>query len=184
MINYQKMKFMKMKKISILFLLCLGLVSFLPGCSKDDGAVPNRVDIEDVPVVSMPLDASSSTNISFANQASFSGKFRAEMYFPGEKPPTKIDIVVRKFNGSTANNNNIRVWKTDVSSLPTTFTVTVADIVALFGAPVALGDRYDFAPDIYVGTKKYEAFPPVGTGTGAGVISMPFYKEYARFIVQ
>ena len=53
----------------------------------------------------------------------------------------------------------------------------------MFGA-IALNDTYDFAPDIYVGTRKYEAFPAVGVGTGNGVIAGPLYKEFARFRAQ
>jgi hypothetical protein len=88
-----------------------------------------------------------------------------------------VDIVVRK-NGSNA---NVKVVKKDVTTLPYSLTVTSADIAALFGVAVALGDTYDFAPDLYVGVNKYEAFPTTGTGNGAGVISYPLYSDYARF---
>ena len=98
-------------------------------------------------------------------------------YFPGTTPPTKVDIVVRK-NGSSA---NVKVFKTGVTTFPTTFTVTSAEIATLFGVAVALGDTYDFAPDLYVGTRKFEAFPATGVGTGNGVIAMPLFSEFARF---
>jgi hypothetical protein len=88
-----------------------------------------------------------------------------------------VDIVVRK-NGSNA---NVKVVKKDVTTLPYSLTVTSADIAAIFGAAVALGDTYDFAPDLYVGVNKYEAFPTTGTGNGAGVISYPLYSDFARF---
>jgi len=111
------------------------------------------------------------------NLAGFSGKFKVELYFPGATPPDKVDIVVRK-NGSNA---NVKVVKKDVTTLPYSLTVTSADITALFGVAVALGDTYDFAPDLYVGVNKYEAFPTTGTGNGAGVIAYPLYSDYARF---
>jgi hypothetical protein len=46
-----------------------------------------------------------------------------------------------------------------------------------------LGDTYDFAPDLYVGVNKYEAFPALGgaVGNGAGVVAYPLYSDYARF---
>ncbi len=173
---------MKIIKPNILLALTLGAVIAFSGCRKDDGAIPERVTISEVPAVTMPTDPTGSASISFANPAAFSGKFRAELYFPGAKPPDKIDIVVRKTNGSVINNNNVALYRADVTALPASFTVTAAEIVALFG-PLSLNDNYDFGPNIYVGSNKYEAFPFVGTGTGAGVIGMPLFKEYARFRV-
>ena len=173
---------MKIIKSNILLALTLGAIVAFSSCRKDDGAIPDRVEISEVPAVTMPTDPTGSASISFANQAAFSGKFRAELYFPGAKPPDKIDIVIRKTNGSTINNSNVRLYKADITSLPASFTVTAAEIIAIFG-PLTLNDNYDFAPDIYVGSNKYNAFPSVGTGTGAGVIGMPLFKEYARFRV-
>ena len=54
-------------------------------------------------------------------------------------------------------------------------------LLALFGTPIRLNDTYDFAPDIYVGDKKFEAFPAIGNGTGAGDNGQPLYGEFARF---
>jgi hypothetical protein len=173
---------MNIRKISMILAVSLSAVIALSGCSKDDGAVPSRVTIEDVPVINTLIDATASQFISFASQATFVGKFKVEQYFPGTTPPTKIDIVVRKSNG-TVTNGNVKLFKADITSLPASFTVTAADIVALFG-PIVLNDQFDFAPDIYVGTKKYEAFPAVGNGTGAGVIGMPLFKEFVRFKAQ
>ena len=175
---------MKIRKSNILLALSLGAIVAVSGCRKNDGATPDRVTIHEVPVITMPVDPTGSASISFANPAAFSGKFRAELFFAGAKPPDKIDIVVRKTNGSTINNNNVKLYRADVMSLPASFTVTAAEIIALFG-PLTLNDNYDFAPDIYVGTNKWQAFPAVGgAGTGAGVIAMPLFKEYARFRVQ
>ena len=69
-----------------------------------------------------------------------------------------MDVVVRK-NGSAA---NVKVFKAGVTTLPATFSVTSAELATLFGAPVALGDTYDFAPNIYVGDRMFEAFPATG----------------------
>ena len=173
---------MKILKSNILLAVSLGAIIAFSGCRKDDGAIPDRVTIKEVPAITRPTDPTGSVSITFTNQAAFSGKFRAELYFPGAKPPTKIDIVVRKTNGTVINNTNVRLYRADVMTLPASFTVTAAEIVALFG-PLTLNDNYDFGPDIYVGSDKYEAFPAVGNGTGAGVIGMPLFKEYARFRV-
>jgi hypothetical protein len=175
---------MKIKKINILLAVSFGAIIAFSACKKDDGAIPERVSIIDVPAITTTIDPTGSQFITFSNQAAFSGKFKVDLYFPGATPPDKVDIVVRKTNGTTINNNNVKLYRADVTSLPASFTVTAADIVGLFGTPIALNDNYDFAPDIYVGINKFEAFPPIGTGTGAGVIAMPLFKEYARFKAQ
>lgn len=169
-------------KFSIINILT-AIVIILAGCSKDDGAIPERVSIEDVPVVTTNLEAGGTTGtITFNNQAAFEGKLKVALYFADATPPAKVDIVIRK-NASVA---SVKLFKADVTSLPTSFTVKAADIAALFGAPLTLNDTYDFAPDIYVGDKKYEAFPAVGAGNGSGVQGMSVigFGEYVRFSVK
>ena len=168
---------MKNRKINIFAALTLGLMIAFAGCKKDDGGVRKSVVIKDVPVVSTKIESTGSQAIDLLNLAGFSGKFKVELYFPGATPPDKVDIVVRK-NGSNA---NVKVMKKDVTTLPYSLTVTTADIAALFGVAVALGDTYDFAPDLYVGVNKYEAFPATGLGNGPGIISYPLYSDFARF---
>jgi hypothetical protein len=173
---------MKNRKISILLAVSLGAIIAFSGCSKDDGAVPERVSIVAVPTITTNIDATGSQSIDLTNPASFAGKFKVDLYFPGTTPPSKVDIVVRKWNGASANNNNVKVYKAGVTTFPTTLTVTAAEIATLFGTPIVLGDTYDFAPDIYVGDRKFEAFPAVGNGTGAGLNGQPFFSEFARFV--
>jgi hypothetical protein len=168
---------MKNRKINIFAALTLGLMITFAGCKKDDGGVRKSVVIKDVPVVSTKIESTGSQAIDLLNLAGFSGKFKVELYFPGATPPDKVDIVVRK-NGSNA---NVKVIKKDVTTLPYSLTVTSADITALFGVAVALGDTYDFAPDLYVGVNKYEAFPSTGLGNGPGIIAYPLYSDFARF---
>jgi len=168
---------MKNRKINIFAALTLGLMIAFAGCKKDDGGVRKSVVIKDVPVVSTKIESTGSQAIDLLNLAGFSGKFKVELYFPGATPPDKVDIVVRK-NGSNA---NVKVMKKDVTTLPYSLTVTSADIAALFGVAVALGDTYDFAPDLYVGVNKYEAFPTTGLGNGPGIIAFPLYSDFARF---
>ncbi|MCW3073321.1 MAG: hypothetical protein JWP69_390 [Flaviaesturariibacter sp.] len=174
---------MKRRKINLFTAIAFGAIIIFTGCSKDDGAIPERITIEDVPVISTNLEAGgTAANITFGNQAAFQGKFKVGLFFPGAAAPAKVDIVVRK-NGSAG---NVKLYKSDVTALPANFTVTAAEIVTLFGAPLALNDTYDFAPDIYVGAKKYEAFPAVGLGSGAGVSGMSSvgFGEFVRFTVR
>jgi hypothetical protein len=146
---------MKIRKISILLAVSLGAIIAFPGCSKDDGAIPERVSIVAVPTITTNIDPTGSQSINLTNPASFAGKFKVDNYFPGTTNPSKVDIVVRKWNG-TANNNNVKVYKAGVTTFPSNFTVTAAEIATLFGTPIKLGDTYDFAPDIYVGERKFE----------------------------
>lgn len=175
---------MKLRKINILTAVALGAVIAFTGCKKDDGAIPKRVSIEDVPVVTTNTETGTTTGtITFGSQAAFQGKFKVALYFAGATPPAKVDVVIRK-NGSAA---NVKVYKADVATLPASFTVTAAEIATLFGtASLALNDTYDFAPDIYVGSKKYEAFPATGLGSGQGVTGMSAigFGEYVRYSVK
>jgi hypothetical protein len=183
---------MKIRKINILAALALSVLSFV-GCSKDDGPIPKRIGIENVPVITVNTDPQKTSNrdtIKLASPAAFSGKIKVDMFFPGAEKPTKVDIVVRKNNlptaSSTVVNTNVKVLKADVTSFPTTITVTADDIATLFGTALVLSDAYDFGVDIYVGEKKYEAFPQVGLGNGAGVTGMSaigFY-DFVRVIVR
>jgi hypothetical protein len=176
---------MKLIKINIIAALALFTVLAFTACSKDDGAIPNRVNIEDVPAVSMNTETGAVTqNISLATIGSFQGKFKASIFFSGAKPPEKIDVMVRKnkFN-TTITNANVKVFKTNITALPADFTVTAAEIEALFGTAIAKDDLYDFGPDLYVGAKKYEAFPATGLGSGQGVSGMSAvgFGEFVRY---
>ncbi len=172
---------MKIRKINILLALSLGAIIVLSGCSKNDGAITDKVPITAVPTITTNIDPTGSASINMLNLAAFLGKFKVDNYFPGQAVPSKFDIVVRKTKGTTINNSNVKVFKTGITALPTSFTVTAAEIAALFGTAILLGDNYDFAPDFYVGDRKFEAFPATGNGTGAGLNGQPLFSEFARF---
>ncbi len=175
---------MKIRKINILAAFALSVLSFI-GCSKDDGPIPKRIGIEDVPVITVNTDPQKTNNrdtIRLATPAAFSGKIKVDMFFPSAEKPTKVDIVVRK-NGQAT---NVKTFKTDVSTFPTTITVSAADISTLFGTALVVADTYDFGVDIYANSKKYEAFPLTGLGNGAGVTGMSalgFY-DFVRVVVR
>ena len=54
---------MKITKINILALAFGGMIAF-SGCGKDDGAIPSRIGIEDVPTLSTSIDPTGSQAIS------------------------------------------------------------------------------------------------------------------------
>ena len=161
----------------------LTAIILLTGCSKDDGAIPERVSIEDVPVVTTNLESgATAANITLSSQGAFEGKLKVALFFNDAKPPAKVDVVVRK-NGAAS---NVKLFKADVASLPFSFSIKAADLETLFGKALVVDDTYDFAPDIYVGTKKYEAFPVTGAGAGSGLQGMSSvgFGEYVRFTVK
>ncbi|PZR28195.1 MAG: hypothetical protein DI535_07260 [Citrobacter freundii] len=176
---------MKLRKINAFAILALSAVIGLTSCSKDDGAIPKRIGIEDVPVITTNLTKNNGTadTIFLSNQAAYQGSIKIGMYFPGQVEPTKIDIVVRK----NATASNVKVLQAGVTTLPATVSVTAAQLVALFGGTaLASGDTYDVAPDIYVGDVKYQAFPLVGLGNGQGVTGMSTigFGEYVRIRIR
>lgn len=157
----------------------LAVTLLFVGCKKQDGFVPQEYleRLEAVPVISTAVNTTGSQAIDMLNLAGFQGKFDVKLYFPEAAAPSKVDIVVRKNNSNT----NVKVYKAGVSTFPGTYTVTAAEIQALFGTPVVLNDNYDFGADIHVGDTKYEAFPVTGVGNSSGPINMIGYSEFARF---
>jgi hypothetical protein len=161
----------------------LTVIIVLAGCSKDDGPIPERVSIEDVPVVTTNLESGgTAATINFNNQGAFEGKLKVALFFPDAKAPAKVDVVVRK-NGAAS---SVKLYKADVTSLPFSFSIKAADLETLFGKALAVNDTYDFGPDIYVGEKKYEAFPVTGAGAGSGVQGMSNvgFGEFVRLTVK
>ncbi|RZK47144.1 MAG: hypothetical protein EOO94_01305 [Pedobacter sp.] len=174
---------MKLRKINMFTAVAVAAVMMLTGCSKDDGAIPKNIGIEDVPAITTNLEkGGTADSIAFNNPTAFQGKIKVAMFFPDKKAPAKVDVVIRK-NGAAA---NVRLYKADVTALPASFTLTAAEITTLFGAAIALKDTYDVAPDIYVGDKKYQAFPLIGLGSGQGITGMSTigYGEFVRFTVK
>lgn len=161
---------MKFSTIKILTAVALVTVISFTACSKDDGAIPKNINIEDVPAVSINLESGAITaNITLADQAAFKPNFKLTMFFSNATPPTKVDIVARKKNGTIG---PVKVFKTDITALPANFSITAAELAALYGTPFVLKDTCEMALDIYVGSKKYEAFPASSIGSAQGVSGM------------
>ena len=71
---------MKIRKLNILLALSFGAIIALSGCSKDDGAIPERVTINAVPTITTNIDPTGSKAIDLTNLASFAGKFKIDNY--------------------------------------------------------------------------------------------------------
>lgn len=169
-----------MKIINRYIFSLLSILLVVAGCTTDRGGIDPRVevDITRVPAIITKVDPSGSQSIDVINLGSFQGKVVVSEYFDEGPKPTKVDLVVRK-NGKGG--SNVKLVQADITTFPTSVTVSAGQLTQLFGIAPVLGDNYDFSVDIYVGTQKFEAFPAVGKGTATGPAGMPGYSEFARF---
>lgn len=161
-----------MKK-SIIYSFLAVMVLF--ACRKSDN--PKMPELTRVPVPKITATATSDLAIDVAgNPATFKAIFNVDMLFPEADKPQKLDVVVRK-NGAGA----VKVIKTDVSTYPTTIQVTGQQLIDLFG-PIALGDFFEFATDIYLTSgQKIEAFPATGVQFSGGTANIPTSSPKLRF---
>lgn len=149
-----------MKKLLLYGFIALGLMT---SCRKSDN--PRLPDLESVPTPKITLDASGDKFIT--NPSTFNGKFKVDLLFPNGDKPQKMDIVVMK-NGSPT---NVKVLQAGVTTFPSTFTLTGAQINTLFGSLATPGDTYDIGADIYTQSgKKYQAFPASGAAGYAATV--------------
>ncbi|MEO6315035.1 MAG: hypothetical protein ABIU63_18380 [Chitinophagaceae bacterium] len=154
-----------MKQILIYSLLS---VVFFASCRKSDNS--KLPDLSRVPVPLITKDASGSATIDGNDPNSFTGKVVVDLYFKDDTKPAKLDIVIIK-NGDKS---IVKSLQADVTSFPTTITITGLQLATLFGTPVALGDKFDVGADVTtLSGQKFEAFPLSGSGYGTGVNNMP-----------
>lgn len=153
----------------------LFLATLIWSCTKNDGATPVPVAKVSIPKI---VKKSGDVAIDVTNFNAFAGEFEVGLLFPDDERPVKHDVVIRK-NGDA---NNVKVFKADVTTFPTKFTFKAADIVSLFGTAAVLNDNYDIGVDVYMADgKKYQAFPAVGVGYGAGVVNLNGSSTSVRY---
>jgi hypothetical protein len=151
-----------MKK-SLLYILVAGVL--LTSCDKNDGPVPEDVNLERGIPQPQIVKNGGDANINALNPGPFQGKFDLTGVYFSQDAPSKMDVVIRK-NG---NNTNVKVIAAGVTTYPASYTITSAQIATLFGAAVAVNDNYDISADVYTKDgKKYEAFPNIGIPTAVG----------------
>jgi hypothetical protein len=152
-----------MKKNLLYILLA---VTVLAGCDKNDGPVPNDVNLARVPGILVTIDAASDKFISPITPAAFKGKFVVDLLFPNEKPQS-VDVVVMRNNSPS----DVKVVKAGVSSFPTTVDVTGQQLIDLFGQPITGGASFTFGVNINLASgQPILAFPTAGAvpyGSGA-----------------
>lgn len=164
-----------MKKITIFASAVLLVASIFSACKKNDGPTP--FDLTRVPQVQVEKVGGTDAVIDVLNLGNFEGKFTVGTYYANDVKPEKMDVVIVK-NGDNA---GVKVFKTDVTSFPSEYSITAAELEALFGEPVELNDRFDIGGDVYIGGQKFEAFPVTGAANGGGVASQPGASPFTRY---
>jgi hypothetical protein len=163
-----------MKKYLYYFLFTFSL---FVGCSKNDGPVPKDIILERTPEPQV-TKTGGSQSIDVTSLASFQAEFSVGVYYTSEIQPSKYDVVVRKNDNDTT----VKIFKKDITTFPTSLTITTNDLETLFGEPIVLGDNYDIGVNMYMESgKKYEAFPLVGTGYGSGISQQPGATPSIRY---
>ncbi len=165
-----------MKKIIFQTLAIITATAFFMGCEKNDG--PVSVDLARAPQVQVDKVDGSDAVIDVLNPDAFKGVFTVGTYYANDIPPQKMDVVIVK-NGDNA---GAKVFKADLTTFPSQFEITTADLAALFGAPVELNDSYDVGGDVYTTSgQKFQAFPPGATANGGGVPTQPGANPFTRY---
>jgi hypothetical protein len=154
----------------------MAVLVIVSGCRKDDN--PKIPELTRVPTPLITKDVSANQVISFQEPEKFVGKFIVDLYFKNDIKPKKFDVLIMK-NG---NKNNLKVFKTDITTFPTTETITGPQLVTLFGEPIKLGDQFDIGVDITTNNdQKFEWIPAVGAGYGAGVANQVRSSLFVRY---
>ncbi|MBS0026183.1 hypothetical protein ACTJJ0_07410 [Chitinophaga sp. 22321] len=135
-----------MNRITTFIILILISGAAITGCKKDQNPkLPSDMKKGAIPLVK--IDAGS--NDSIFNVATFQGKFSVGLYFANDERPKKMDVVVI-FNGDKT---KVKTLKADVTTYPTSITVTAEQLAALFGITVGnlkTGDVFKIGADVYM----------------------------------
>jgi hypothetical protein len=166
---------LRLYKLSAFVFGLLMLVA--PGCRKSDNAkLPN---LQRVPVPLFTVDQTMDVLIQEPDK--FKGKFTVDLYFKDDVKPKSMDIVVAR----NEDYGNVKVYKSNVTTFPTTYEVTGQELATLFGIPITdikPGDTFEFGSNMTLqnGTV-VPMFSPVGIGYGTGITNLPNASVLATF---
>jgi len=163
-------------KYSLIISLLFASV-FIAGCRKDDN--PKVPDLIHVPLPNITLADGAETKIPGGAPETFSTSFNVDVYFTqGTLQPKKMDIVAIK-NGDKS---NPKVIQADVTTYPTTITLTGQQLIDLFGEGIELGDAFEIGADITTPDgETYPAFPIGGVTYAPGIANQPGINTQLRF---
>ncbi len=165
-----------MKRIINLSLYLLSAVVLLNSCRKEDNSkIPELVRF---PLPKIVKDAGSDQVIDASDPHTFTGKFTVGLYHEGDAPPSKYDVVVIKNEDKSI----VKTITPNVTTFPTSITITGAQLETLFGSPIVVGDKFDISVDVTTQSgKKYLAFPITGEPYAAGIAAQPNSSTRIRY---
>lgn len=132
-----------MKKLLIYSFAILTALSVIVACRKSDNPkLPSG--LTSVPLLQFTKDATADAIIAAQVPDAFAGKFTVSLYFSTDVAPKSVDIMIIK-NGVHA---SAKLLLANVTSFPTTVTITGAQLKTLFGTSSVLGDSYDIGGTI------------------------------------
>jgi len=140
-------------------------------CRKDDN--PKLPKIERV---SVPLLIKNETDGDFLIQDPeiFKAVFTTDLYFKDGAKPKSYDVVIA-FNGDYS---NVKVYKANVTSFPSQFSITGPELYSLFGKTIAndfkVGDYFEIGANIVSESDlSVPAFNKTGSAYGSDIINLP-----------
>lgn len=166
-----------MKKLSIFSLSFLFVITLFISCRKSDN--PSLPALTRIPLPLVLKDPTGDANISGQDPTSFAGKFTVDVFFPNERP-AKMDAVVIK-NGDRT---NVKVIQADITTYPTTITITGTQLENLFGGtPIVAGDNFQVSVDATTTSGlKIQGFPVVGNAYASGIAAQPGASTVITYI--
>lgn len=159
---------------SIIYSLLLSI--FFLSCRKEDNT--KLPDLTRVPTPLVTKVTTTDQVISVQDPTVFKGSFTVDLFFKDDVPPQKFDIVVMK-NGDKG---NVKTIHENITTFPSSFEITGPQLATLFGAAIQLGDKFDVGVDVTTQSgQKFQAFPLIGAGYGAGVGNQEGASTFIRY---
>lgn len=157
-----------MKNILRLSLSLCCMVLFF-ACRKSDN--PKIPELERVPIPLITVNANAPVFIQ--DPAAFKSSFTVDLYFKNDAKPQKMDVVVAR-NGDYS---NLKVFKADVNTYPTSFEITGQQLADLFGiniSDIVPGDTYEISANVTLQNGKViPAFSPYANAYGSNITNLP-----------
>ncbi|HVI43569.1 MAG TPA: hypothetical protein VM802_01815 [Chitinophaga sp.] len=128
----------------LLNLFILLAIVFSAACKKDQNPrLPDGLEKSPIPLVQIVKGS----DASIGDVNTFKGNFNVGLLFPNDIKPKKMDVVV----ALNANYDVVKVLQADVTTYPTSITVTAQQLAALFGknaADLVSGDFFEIGADV------------------------------------
>ena len=163
-----------MMKYSVIYSFIVAAL-VIAGCRKSDN--PKVPDLVEVPLPNITL-TDGELKIPGDAPGTFNATFDVDVYFKHGLQPASMDVVVVR-NGDKSNPKTLQA---NLTTFPTTISVTGQDLIDLFGEAIGLGDAFEVGADMIMadGTR-YPAFPAGGVTYAPGIATLPGISTSLRF---